>query len=115
MRMLALVTAAVAALATHVVCKTLPLPIDDVVSDVSRPITAGVFGKRQQQNSTVWPYGPFYTSGRDIVNSRGEKITWAGVNWPLSGEAMIPEGLEFASADDILTRAASIGFNLIRM
>lgn len=32
-----------------------------------------------------WPYGPFKTEGRDIVNSRGEKITWAGVNWPLSG------------------------------
>lgn len=33
-----------------------------------------------------WPYGPFKTEGRDIVNSRGEKITWAGVNWPLSGK-----------------------------
>ena len=33
-----------------------------------------------------WPYGPFKTQGRDIVNSRGEKITWAGINWPLSGK-----------------------------
>lgn len=113
--MLALVTAAVATMATRVACKAPPLRVDNVVPDVSRPIAAQVVGKRQQQNATVWPYGPFHTSGRDIVNSRGEKITWAGVNWPLSGEAMIPEGLEFASADDILTRAASIGFNLIRM
>ena len=29
--------------------------------------------------------GPYSTSGRDIVDSRGEKVTWAGVNWPMSG------------------------------
>jgi hypothetical protein len=33
----------------------------------------------------AWPYGPFRTKGRNIVNSRGEVITWAGVNWPMSG------------------------------
>jgi hypothetical protein len=32
-----------------------------------------------------WPYGPFHTKGRDIVNARGEKIKWAGLNWPMSG------------------------------
>ncbi|KAK4642294.1 hypothetical protein QC761_506410 [Podospora bellae-mahoneyi] len=42
-------------------------------------------------------------------------ITWAGVNWPLSRETMIPEGLEHASADSILDRIASAGFNFIRM
>jgi hypothetical protein len=32
-----------------------------------------------------WPHGPFVTKGRDVLNSRGEVITWAGVNWPMSG------------------------------
>ncbi|KAK0648368.1 beta-1,6-galactanase [Cercophora newfieldiana] len=71
--------------------------------------------RRQQRNATSWPYGPLRTRGRDIVNSRGETITFAGVTWPLSGETMIPEGLEYAAADDILTHVASVGFNFIRM
>jgi endoglucanase len=29
--------------------------------------------------------GPYSTQGRDIVNSEGQKVTWAGVNWPMSG------------------------------
>ncbi|KAK0624215.1 beta-1,6-galactanase [Immersiella caudata] len=70
---------------------------------------------RQQSNGTSWPYGPLRTRGRNIVNSRGENITFAGVSWPLSGETMIPEGLEYAAADDILTQVASVGFNFIRM
>ncbi|KAL3301649.1 glycoside hydrolase family 5 protein [Colletotrichum asianum] len=72
---------------------------------------------RQETNdsSSAWPYGPFSTQGRDIVNSRGEVITWAGVNWPMSGETMVPEGLEWSSVDKILDSVASIGFNYIRM
>ncbi|KAH8677741.1 glycoside hydrolase superfamily [Xylariales sp. PMI_506] len=62
-----------------------------------------------------WPYGPFSTRGRDIVNSRGHIITWAGVNWPMNGETMIPEGLEWQSATNILDRVKSVGFNFIRM
>lgn len=37
------------------------------------------------QTSNSWPYAPFSTRGRDIVNARGEVVTWAGVNWPMSG------------------------------
>lgn len=66
-------------------------------------------------NSSVWPYGPLSTKGRDIVNARGEVITWAGVNWPMSLETMVPEGLEWASAEQILDNVASVGFNFIRM
>ncbi|KAF6834547.1 beta-galactanase [Colletotrichum plurivorum] len=73
--------------------------------------------ERQATNhsSDAWPYGPFSTRGRDIVNSRGEVVTWAGVNWPMSGETMIPEGLEWASVDKILDDVESVGFNYIRM
>lgn len=66
-------------------------------------------------NSSAWPYGPLSTKGRDIVNARGEVITWAGVNWPMSLETMVPEGLEWASAEQILDNVASVGFNFIRM
>lgn len=38
-----------------------------------------------EARETHWPYGPFHTEGRDIVNARGEKVKWAGVNWPMSG------------------------------
>lgn len=41
-----------------------------------------------------WPYGPFKTEGRDIVNSRGDKITWAGVNWPLSGKIPLAQRVQ---------------------
>ncbi|KAI0900650.1 glycoside hydrolase family 5 protein [Annulohypoxylon nitens] len=72
--------------------------------------------RRQENTSTSgWPYGPFSTKGRDVVNTRGEVVTWAGVNWPMSGETMIPEGLEWKSVDDILSDVASVGFNFIRM
>jgi hypothetical protein len=66
-------------------------------------------------SSTSWPYGPFSTKGRDILNAKSEPVTWSGVNWPGSGESMIVEGLEWASVEDILTRVKSVGFNFIRM
>jgi len=84
-------------------------------SDVSQPFHAMVKTRRQQQNATSWPYGPLRTRGRDIVNTRGDVITFAGVNWPLNEETMIPEGIEHAAADDILAHVASVGFNFIRM
>lgn len=47
---------------------------------------AGQFGHnfRKRDNATLF-HGPYNTQGRDIVDSRGEKVTWAGVNWPMSG------------------------------
>lgn len=41
---------------------------------------------RAAGNTSQWPYGPFKTQGRDIVNSRGEVLSWAGINWPMSGQ-----------------------------
>ncbi|KAF2798690.1 glycoside hydrolase family 5 protein [Melanomma pulvis-pyrius CBS 109.77] len=70
--------------------------------------------RKRVENGTSFN-APYKTRGRDIVDSRGQKITWAGVNWPLSGETMVPEGLEWASAEEILDEIASVGFNYIRM
>jgi len=41
--------------------------------------------RRQAINGTSSFNGPYSTRGRDIVDSKGEKVTWAGVNWPMSG------------------------------
>lgn len=71
--------------------------------------------RRQENSTSEWPYSPLRTHGRDIVNSRDEVVTWAGVNWPMSGETMIPEGLEWKSAEDILDDVVGVGFNFIRM
>ena len=70
---------------------------------------------RLDSSEASWPFGPFCTKGRDIVNARNEAVTWAGVNWPGSGETMIPEGLEWSSVDDILDLVKSVGFNFIRL
>ncbi|KAH9908204.1 glycoside hydrolase family 5 protein [Xylariomycetidae sp. FL2044] len=79
------------------------------------PRVSGRLDRRVESTTDEWPYAPFKTQGRDVVNNRGEVVTWAGVNWPMSGETMIPEGLEWKSVEDILDDVASVGFNYIRM
>src|SRR4051812_35078788 len=44
------------------------------------------------ESTSGWPYGPFSTDGRDIVDSNGDAVTWTGVNWPGSGTLDIPLG-----------------------
>ncbi|KAH9904218.1 glycoside hydrolase [Xylariomycetidae sp. FL2044] len=79
-------------------------------------LTPGETWRRADEvRSDGWPYAPFSTRGRDIVNTRNETVVWAGVNWPLSAETMIPEGLEWSSVDDILDLVKSAGFNMLRM
>lgn len=56
--------------------------LDSIIYESSSHVDAHNLGVDEAK----WPYGPFRTEGRDIVNARGEKVTWAGVNWPLSGE-----------------------------
>lgn len=48
------------------------------------------------ESSSGWPYGPFSTDGRDIVNSKGEAQTWTGINWPGSGTLSIsPSSMQY--------------------
>jgi endoglucanase len=77
--------------------------------------STGIAAREYGNGSSEWPYGPFYTRGRDIVNTRGESVTFAGVNWPSSGETMVPEGLEWASVEDIMSLVQSVGFNFVRL
>ncbi|KAL2865318.1 cellulase family protein [Aspergillus lucknowensis] len=58
---------------------------------------------------------PFSVSGRWIVDSTNSSITYAGVNWPGAGEAMIPEGLQYASIESTVSKIKSLGMNTIRL
>ncbi|KAL4930451.1 cellulase family protein [Aspergillus undulatus] len=58
---------------------------------------------------------PFSVSGRWILDSTGAPVTFAGVNWPGTGEAMIPEGLQYASIESTLIKIKSLGMNVIRL
>lgn len=84
------------------------------VVSVSTALLAVASALVTRQNAG-WPYGPFSTSGRDIVNSRGDVVTYAGINWPGHGEAMIPEGLQYQSIETIVSRVKSLGMNVIRL
>ena len=62
-----------------------------------------------------WPFGPLVTSGRDIKNTQGGDVVYAGANWPGHGEVMIPEGLQFQSIETIVSKIKSAGMNAIRL
>jgi len=85
MKLFCIILAMVAASAAHAAGNVDATGNHASDSDVSQPFKSMVM-RRQQLNATTWPYGPLHTRGRDIVNSRGEIITLAGVNWPLSGK-----------------------------
>ena len=62
-----------------------------------------------------WPNAPLTTSGRWIVDSAGNNITYAGVNWPGAADTMIPEGLQYNSIANIVSEIKSLGMNVIRL
>ena len=62
-----------------------------------------------------WPQAPLSTSGRWIINSAGERVIYAGVNWPGAADTMTPEGLQYASIPSIVSKIKSLGMNVIRL
>lgn len=68
-----------------------------------------------QHRATTWPYAPFTTTGRWIVDAAGHNVTYAGVNWPGAADTMIPEGLQYASIATIVSKIKSLGMNVIRL
>lgn len=42
-------------------------------------------------------------------------MTYAGVNWPGAADVMIPEGLQYASIESIVSGIKSLGMNVIRL
>ncbi|KAL8962017.1 MAG: hypothetical protein Q9193_001520 [Seirophora villosa] len=59
--------------------------------------------------------GSFSTDGRWMTNAQGQRLTYAGVNWPGHGETMVPEGLQYASIEELVTKIKGIGMNAIRL
>jgi hypothetical protein len=68
-----------------------------------------------EARQAAWPNGPLNTSGRWILNASGKNVTYAGTNWPGHGEAMIPEGLQYQSIQNIVTKIKSVGMNAVRL
>jgi hypothetical protein len=64
---------------------------------------------------SAWPYAPFTTSGRWILDAAGHNVTYAGVNWPGAADTMIPEGLQYSSIASIVSKIKSLGMNVIRL
>lgn len=58
---------------------------------------------------------PLSTSGRWILDSKGATVTYAGVNWPGAADAMLPEGLQYQSIENIVNKIKSLGMNAIRL
>ncbi|KAF2112788.1 glycoside hydrolase superfamily [Lophiotrema nucula] len=58
---------------------------------------------------------PLSTSGRDIVDSNGDIFHYAATNWPGHQEAMIPEGLQHASVEEIVSWFPKFGLNSVRL
>jgi hypothetical protein len=63
----------------------------------------------------AFPDVPFHTSGRWVVDSKGANFTYVGVNWPGAGEVMIPEGLQYASIESIVSKIKSLKMNVVRL
>lgn len=67
------------------------------------------------RNSLNWPNGPFSTDSRWVIDASGNKVHFAGVNWPGAGETMVPEGLQYRSVQQIVSQIKSVGFNAVRL
>ncbi|KAK2629415.1 hypothetical protein QTJ16_000235 [Diplocarpon rosae] len=63
----------------------------------------------------AWPDGPLVGKDRWILNSLGQNVTYAGVNWPGAADVMIPEGLQHLSVASIVSGVKSLGMNAIRL
>ncbi|KAI1103679.1 glycoside hydrolase family 5 protein [Jackrogersella minutella] len=68
-----------------------------------------------EARAASWPYGPLVTSGRDMKNSQGDNVVYAGANWPGHSEVMIPDGLRYQSIETIVSKIKSTGMNSIRL
>lgn len=62
-----------------------------------------------------FPDVPFNTDGRWIVDACGQNVTYTGVNWPGAADTGLPEGLQYSSVKDIVSKVKAAGFNVIRL
>ncbi|KAJ4300105.1 hypothetical protein N0V88_002774 [Collariella sp. IMI 366227] len=65
--------------------------------------------------TAAWPNGPLRTDGRWITDASGNNVTLVGANWPGHEWVMIPEGLQYLSIADIVSKIKSLGMNAVRL
>ena len=59
---------------------------------------------------------PFTTSGQDILFADGSVFPgYAGTNWPGHQQAMVPEGLQYSSIEDVVSKIKAFGLNSVRV
>ena len=58
---------------------------------------------------------PLSTSGSKLIGSDGREVIYSGVNWPGHLDAMIPEGLQYLSVEQIVWKIKDLGMNVIRL
>lgn len=78
------------------------------------PLLTSILASPIEERAT-WPYAPFTTSGRWILDSAGHNVSYAGANWPGAADTMIPEGLQYQSIATIVGKLKSLGMNVIRL
>lgn len=59
---------------------------------------------------------PLHTgNGTDILSSDGQVVKYLGTNWAAHQEPMIPEGLQYSSIQDIVSKIKGFSLNSVRL
>jgi hypothetical protein len=67
-----------------------------------------------QHHALPWKL-PFHVEGPHIWSSTGEEVQYFGTNWAAHQEAMIPEGLQYSSIRDIVSKMKGFNLNVVRL
>ncbi|KAL0935453.1 cellulase family protein [Colletotrichum truncatum] len=58
---------------------------------------------------------PLSVNDRWILDAKNQTFAFVGVNWAGHEQTMLPEGLQYQSIPNIVTKIAEIGFNSVRL
>jgi hypothetical protein len=58
---------------------------------------------------------PFHTEGTHIYSANNKEVQYVGTNWPGHQNAMIPEGLQYSSIKDIVSKMKALKLNVVRL
>ncbi|CAG7945841.1 unnamed protein product [Penicillium salamii] len=98
------------ALATLVALRLTVFKVRGVVPDV--PVSHAISSSPASTNFTP----PFHTSGRHILDSEGESIKLASINWYGASDVnFVPSGLDVRHRDEIAQLIKQLGFNSVRL
>ncbi|KAL2071099.1 hypothetical protein VTL71DRAFT_12334 [Oculimacula yallundae] len=67
-----------------------------------------------RQNALRWQL-PFHVDGPHIWSSDNQEVQFVGTNWAAHQEAMIPEGLQYSSIKDIVSKIRGFNLNVVRL